>query len=65
MPAMRIVRRGPEIAWPFQFTGDGEALGCKVENVLPCSTGVIGVELDPELLTDSAAPLAASFLRSL
>jgi len=36
-----------------------KALGCRVENVLPCSTGVIGVELDPGLLTHSAAPLAA------
>lgn len=36
-----------------------KALGCRVDQVLPCSTGVIGVELDPNLLTNSLAPLAA------
>ncbi len=57
---MRIVRRGPEIAWPWLSSrAMAKTLGCRVENVLPCSTGVIGVELDPGLLTDSAAPLAA------
>jgi glutamate N-acetyltransferase / amino-acid N-acetyltransferase len=34
-------------------------LGCRVDNVLPSSTGVIGVELDPLLITNSAAALAA------
>jgi glutamate N-acetyltransferase/amino-acid N-acetyltransferase len=36
-----------------------KALGCKVDYVLPCSTGVIGVELDAGLITDAAGPLAA------
>ena len=36
-----------------------KALGCRVDHVLPCSTGVIGVELDPNLLTESLAPLIA------
>lgn len=34
-----------------------KALGCRVDHVLPCSTGVIGVELDPKLLTDPAVEL--------
>lgn len=36
-----------------------KALGCRADHVLPCSTGVIGVELDPNLITGSLAPLAA------
>jgi glutamate N-acetyltransferase / amino-acid N-acetyltransferase len=35
------------------------ALGCRVDNVLPSSTGVIGVELDPSLVTGSVTSLAA------
>jgi len=36
-----------------------KALGCRADHVLPCSTGVIGVELDPNLLTNSLTPLVA------
>jgi glutamate N-acetyltransferase/amino-acid N-acetyltransferase len=36
-----------------------KALRCRTDHVLPCSTGVIGVELDPALLTNPAADLAA------
>jgi glutamate N-acetyltransferase/amino-acid N-acetyltransferase len=34
-------------------------LGCKPEHVLPASTGVIGVELDPRLILDHLDSLAA------
>lgn len=34
-------------------------LGCAPEHVLPASTGVIGVELDPRLIVDSLDPLVA------
>ena len=36
-----------------------KALSCRADHVIPCSTGVIGVELDPNLLTNSLTPLVA------
>ena len=36
-----------------------KALGCRADQVLPCSTGVIGVELDPTLIPGSLTPLVA------
>ena len=37
-----------------------KSLGAKAQHVLPASTGVIGVELDPKLLTDIIPRLAAA-----
>lgn len=37
----------------------GKALKCSVEQVLPSSTGVIGVELNPKLITDAMPQLVA------
>jgi glutamate N-acetyltransferase/amino-acid N-acetyltransferase len=51
-------RTGDEVALN-SCKAAARALGTKREQILPASTGVIGVELDPKLLTDAIPELAA------
>lgn len=51
-------RTGDEVARATSAALASE-LGCALEHVLPASTGVIGVELDPSLITAAIPTLAA------